>query len=98
MHAGPLAGDAGIDAADAPVCDGAAQDHGMEKIVARKIVDELAATAKKAEILDPFDRAADKGVAHCFVAVADAPHPSRRELTRTPRDGAGPMLFVATFI
>ncbi|MGZ3351088.1 MAG: hypothetical protein ACXU89_19320 [Xanthobacteraceae bacterium] len=70
----------------------------MQKIIAGEVVDELAATAKEAKVLDAFDRAADEGIAHCFVAVADAPHPSRRELTRTPRDGAGPMLFVATFI
>ena len=67
MHAGPRAGGAGIDAADAPVCDGAAQDHSVQKIIASEVVDELAATAKEAKVLDAFDRAADKGVAHALL-------------------------------
>ena len=63
VDAGPRAGGAGLDAADAPVRDRAAQDHGVQKIIAGEVVDELAASAQEAKILDPFDRAADKGVA-----------------------------------
>ena len=70
VHAGPRAGGAGIDAADAPVCDGTAQDHGVQKIIAGEVVDELAATAQEAKVLDPFDRAADKGVAHTLLIHA----------------------------
>ena len=56
-----------VDAADAPVRDGAAQDHRVQKIVASEVVDELAASAQEAKILDPFDRAADKGIARALL-------------------------------
>jgi hypothetical protein len=39
-----------------------AQDHGVQEIFAREVVDELAAPAQQAKILDPFDRAPDEGV------------------------------------
>ena len=73
--AGPRPGGAGLDAADAPVRDRAAQDHGVQKIIAGEVVDELAATAQEAKVLDAFDRAADKGVA-CTLLV-HAHHPNR---------------------
>ena len=63
VDAGARAGSPGLDAADAPVRDRAAQDHGVQKIIAGEVVDELAATAQEAKVLDAFDRAADKGVA-----------------------------------
>ena len=76
MHAGPRAGGAGIDAADAPVCDGAAQDHSVQKIIASDVVDKLATAAQETKVLDAFDRAADKGVAcalllHLVIAVRE---------------------------
>ena len=42
--------------------------------LARKVVDVLAAAAQKAQVLHPFDRAADQGVdgSHCR-SVADPP-------------------------
>ena len=63
VDAGARAGGRGRDAADAPVRDRAAQDHRVQKIVASEVVDELAAAAQEAKILDAFDRAADKGIA-----------------------------------
>ena len=69
VDAGAGAGGRGRDAADAPVRDRAAQDHRVEKIVASEVVDELAAPAEEAKILDPFDRAADKGIACALSAL-----------------------------
>ena len=57
-----------LDAADAPVRDRTAQDHGVQKVVACEVVDELAAAAQEAKVLDAFDRAADEGVA-CTLLV-----------------------------
>ena len=59
-----------IDAADAAVRDGAAQDRRIQHAVALEIVDILAAAAQKPQILDPLDRAADIG--RC-VLIALAP-------------------------
>jgi hypothetical protein len=39
----------------------------VEKIVASEVVDELAAPAQEAKVLDPFDRAADKGIARALL-------------------------------
>ena len=49
--------------ADAAVRDRAAQDHGVQQHRPRQVVDELAAAAQEAQVLDPLDRAADKGIA-----------------------------------
>ena len=49
-------------AANAAVCDGAAQDRGVQHSVALQIADELAAAAQKTQIFDPLDRAADVAV------------------------------------
>ena len=70
VDAGARAGGRGLDAADAPVRDRAAQDHRVQKIIASEVVDELAASAQEAKILDPFDRAADKGVACAHLVIA----------------------------
>ena len=79
VDAGAGAGGRGRDAADAPVRDRAAQDHRVEKIVASEVVDELAASAQEAKILDPFDRAADKGIARarCCLALSRVPSSMR---------------------
>jgi hypothetical protein len=74
VDAGAGAGGRGRYTPDAPVRDRAAQDHRVEKIVASEVVHELAASAEEAKILDPFDRAADKGIAcalllHLVIAV-----------------------------
>ena len=45
-----------------PVRHRAAQDHRVQRIVAREVVDELAAAAQEAHVLDAFDRAPDEGV------------------------------------
>ena len=50
--------------------DGAAQDHGVQKIIACEIIDEFAAAAEEAEVLDAFDRAADKGIARALLVHA----------------------------
>ena len=68
--AAPRPGGAGLDAADASVRNGAAQDRGVQKIIAGEVVDELAAAAQEAKVLDPFDRAADKGVARALLVHA----------------------------
>jgi hypothetical protein len=62
VHARPCAGGGGIDRADAAVRHRTAQDHGVQEIFAREVVDELAAPAQQAKILDAFDRAPDEGV------------------------------------
>ena len=62
MHARPRQCRARIDRADASMRDRAAQDHRVQKMFAHEVVDELAAAAQKAQILDAFDRAADEGV------------------------------------
>jgi hypothetical protein len=51
-----------IDGADTAVRHRAAQDHGMQKIVTREIVDEFAAAAQQPKILDAFDRAPDEDI------------------------------------
>src|SRR6185369_4924646 len=76
----------GIDAADMPVRHGAARGHGVQKIIAGKVIDELAATAQEAKVLDAFDRAADKGVAHTVVAVAAPPHPEEGALAPVSKE------------
>jgi len=75
------------------VRNGAAQDHGVQKIIAREVVDELAATAQEAKVLDAFDRAADKGVAHTVVAVAAPPHPEEGALAPVSKEGR-PVAFM----
>jgi hypothetical protein len=42
--------------------DGAAHDHCMQQSGWAQVVDVSASAAKKAQILDAFDRAADKGI------------------------------------
>ena len=56
-----------IDATDASVRDGAAQDCGMQRGTTLHIVYKFAAAAQKAQILDALDRAADQTVAGWFV-------------------------------
>ncbi len=74
-HTGACQRGAGLDRADAAVCQRAAQDGGMEKVAAHEIVDELAAPAQKASILDALDRAADQGIACVFFVCALHPSP-----------------------
>ena len=50
------------DRADAAMGDGAAQDRRVQHVLAREIVNVLSAPAQKAQILEPFDRAADERV------------------------------------
>jgi hypothetical protein len=40
--------------------DGAAQDGGMQAAIMRKVIDVFSAAAQKAEVLEPFNRAADE--------------------------------------
>ena len=58
-----------IDRADAAVRDRAAQDRGVQRVRARHVVDELAAAAQEAQVLQPLDRAADGAIAD---AICDA--------------------------
>ena len=67
VHAGPGPGDSGIDRADAAVRHRTAQDHGVQEILAREVVDEFAAPAQQAKILDAFDRAPDEGVGRALL-------------------------------
>ena len=69
LHPWPRACGTGLDRADAPVRDRAAQDHGVQQVVAYEVVDVFAAPAQQAKILDAFDRAADEGVAHRLVLL-----------------------------
>jgi len=62
VHAGPGAGGSCIDRADAAVRHRTAQDHGVQEIFACEVVDELAAPAQQAKVLDAFDRAPNEGV------------------------------------
>ena len=39
----------------------------MQEILAREVVDELAAPAQQAKILDAFDRAPDEGVGRALL-------------------------------
>jgi hypothetical protein len=63
MDARPRPGRRGVDRANAAVRHGAAQDHRMQHFIVCKVVGVLAAPGKKAQILEPLDRAADEGVA-----------------------------------
>ncbi|MGZ3284662.1 MAG: hypothetical protein ACXU9A_18585 [Xanthobacteraceae bacterium] len=65
----------------------------MEKIIAGEVVDELAATAKEAKVLDAFDRAADEGIAHTVVAIAAPPHPEEGALAPVSKEGR-PVAFM----
>ena len=62
-HAGPRQRGGAIDAANAPMGDGAAQDDGMQQSGPADVVDVLALAAQEAQILDTLDRAADEGIA-----------------------------------
>ncbi len=62
MHARQRACRRGVDGADAAMGDRAAQDGRVQGILAREVVDILAAAAQEAKILAPFDRAADEGI------------------------------------
>jgi hypothetical protein len=62
MHAWQGARGRNGDRADAAMGDGAAQDRRVQHVLAREIVDILSASAQKAQILEPFDRAADERV------------------------------------
>src|SRR5215475_10087137 len=42
--------------------DGAANDHRMQQCCRANVIDILSLAAKKAKVLDAFDRAADKGI------------------------------------
>src|SRR6516165_8926650 len=63
----PGPGGSGIDRADAAVRHRTAQDHGVQEILAHEVVDELAAPAQQAKILDAFDRAPDEGVGRALL-------------------------------
>ncbi len=62
MHAGPRQRGGGIDSVNAAMRHGAAHDHSMQRSGRAQVVDVLAPAAKKAQILDAFDRAADEGI------------------------------------
>ena len=72
MHAGDFCRPRHVDSADAAVGDRAAQDRRMQHVLAREIVDILAAAADEAKVLQPFDRLADERVDR-----PHAPFPSR---------------------
>ena len=42
--------------------DGASQQHGVQRVRARHVVDKLAAAAQEAQVLQALDRAADRPV------------------------------------
>jgi hypothetical protein len=67
VHARPCPRGSGIDRQDKTVRHRTAQDHGVQEILAREIVDKLATAAQQANILDAFDRAADEGIDPAFV-------------------------------
>jgi hypothetical protein len=64
VHARNLQRGRCIDRADAAVRHRAAQDHGVEQSLRRKIIDVLAAATQEAQILAPLDGGADEGVLH----------------------------------
>ena len=66
VHAGTLQCGRRLDVADTAVRHRAAQDRGMQAHFGRHVVDELAAAAQEAQILDALDRAADQPVAGWF--------------------------------
>ena len=82
-----------VDRADAAVRDRAAQDHGMQRVRARHIVDELAAAAQEAQVLQALDRAADQpvagaGLGHGCAARPRAPRPAPGAASRRQTSGA----------
>jgi hypothetical protein len=62
VHARPCPRCGDVDGADPAVRHRAAQDHGMQQILACEIVDELAAPAQQPQILDALDRAPDEDI------------------------------------
>ena len=62
MHAGERARGGDVDRAQAAVGDGAAQDRGVQHVLAHDVVDILPAPAQEARILQALDRAADERV------------------------------------
>ena len=64
MHAGECERAGNVDRADAAVRDRAAQDRGVQHVLAGEIVDILPAPAQEAQVLAALDRAADEGVLH----------------------------------
>jgi hypothetical protein len=63
MHPRLSARTCGVDSPDQSVGDVAAQDHGMQRAISRKVADKLTAPAQQPQILDALDRPANKGVA-----------------------------------
>ena len=72
MHAGDFFRTRHVDGADAAMGDRAAQDRRMQHVLAREIVDILAAAANEAKVFQPFDRLTDERVDR-----SHAPFPSR---------------------
>ena len=72
VHAGALARGGGVDGADTSVRHRAAQDHRVQQVFAREIVDELAASAQQPPILDAFDRAADEHIGPALLVHAQS--------------------------
>ena len=62
MHAGTRQRGALVDGADAPVREGAAQNHGMQHVREGEVINVFSAPAEKPGILDAFDRASDQCV------------------------------------
>ena len=65
-----------VDRDDAPMGDGTAHDRRVPLPGAREIVDELPAPAQEAQILDPFDRAADESIDVSHGIAVRYPSPS----------------------
>ncbi len=62
VHPGKRARPRDIDRADAAVGHGAAQDGGMQKPLAREVIDIFPTPTQEAQVLEAFNRAADEGV------------------------------------
>ena len=54
------------------VRDGTAQDRGVEHAIEVEVIDELAAAAQQAQILDAFDRLPDVGIDDVHAAALRA--------------------------
>jgi hypothetical protein len=63
MHTRSRTRTRGIDAPDQSVGDGTAQYHGIKHALGREVIDVLAAAAQEPQILEAFDRPADKHIA-----------------------------------
>jgi hypothetical protein len=66
MHAGARQGALFLNGAEAAMRDRTPHDHGVERVLEHEIVDVLAASGQKAEILETLDRASDQGISRAL--------------------------------